>query len=132
MIRSFEDTTMRRSAPGIRIAEGIHPSPIALALILCGAIAASGQAIPGRGGGGPDAGGPFPRLPGAVTKAPDWIGTDAPFDVSRFFAPVPGDRNAAPLYLDALFEFGAEMAVCFPEGPERDRRRQAAADRMRR
>ena len=44
----------------------------------------------------------------------------------------PRDRNAAPLYLDALFEFGSEIAECFPEGPERQRRRQAAIDRMRR
>jgi hypothetical protein len=101
-------------------------------MILCGTIAAPGQAIPGLSGGKTDAGGAYPRLPGAVTKAPDWIGTDAPFEVSRFFAPVPRDRNAAPLYLDALFEFESDMAVCFPEGPERDRRRQAAADRMRR
>ncbi len=80
----------------------------------------------------PEAGGPYPRLPGAVTKAPDWLGTDAPFDVARFFAAPPRDRNAAPLYLDALFEFGSNVAVCFPEGPERDRRRQAAEDRTKR
>jgi hypothetical protein len=91
-----------------------------------------GQAISGRGGGKTDATGPYPRLPAALRKAPDWIGSDAPYDVTRFFAPVLHDRNAAPLYLDALFEFGSEMAVCFPEGPERDRRRQAAEDRMRR
>jgi hypothetical protein len=80
----------------------------------------------------PDAGGPYPRLPGAVVKAPGWIGTDAPFDVARFFAAVSRDHNASPLYLDAFFEFGSDVAVCFPEGPERDRRSQAAEDRMRR
>src|SRR5262249_21778915 len=42
------------------------------------------------------------------------------------------DQNAAPLYLDALFEFGVEMAVCFPEGPERDRRRQVVQYRLKR
>jgi hypothetical protein len=48
------------------------------------------------------------------------------------FAAPPRDRNAAPLYLDALFEFEAGMAVCFPEGPERDRRLRAADDRSER
>ncbi len=74
----------------------------------------------------------YPRLPGAVTKAPDWIETDAPFDVARFFVAVPRDQNAAPLYLDALFEFGSEVAACFPEGAERERRRLAAESRMSR
>ena len=91
-----------------------------------------GQDGPRPGGERPDPGGPYPRLPGAVTKAPDWIGDDAPFDVKKYFAAVPRDRNAAPLYLDALFEFSSEVAVCFPEGPERERRRQAADDRMKR
>jgi hypothetical protein len=67
-----------------------------------------------------------------MTKAPDWSGPDAPFEMAKFFAAVPRDRNAAPLYLDAFFEFSPDVAVCFPEGPERDRRRQAADDRMRR
>jgi len=101
-------------------------------LALLGAIAVLGQDIPRRGSMQPDADGPCPRLPGAVANAPDWIGTDAPFDVARFFASVPRDRNAAPPYLDALFEFGSNVAVCFPEGPERDRRSQAAEDRIRR
>src|SRR5207245_2423731 len=30
------------------------------------------------------------------------------------------------------FEFGSDVAVCFPEGPERDRRSRAAENRMRR
>ena len=62
-------------------------------------------------------GGPYPRLPGAVTKAPVWIGNEAPFDIARFFAAPPRDRNAAPLYLDALFEFGSELESCYPAGP---------------
>jgi hypothetical protein len=52
--------------------------------------------------------------------------------VAKFFAAPSRGRNAAPLYLDALFEFGAEMAACYPEGPERERRRQAALDRSKR
>ena len=72
-----------------------------------------------------------PSLPGAVTRPPDWIGDTAPFDVNAFFAAPPPEENAAPLYLDALFEFGKEVAICFPEGPERDRRTQAAQERMK-
>ncbi len=75
--------------------------------------------------------GPYPRLPGAASKAPSWLGSEAPFDVAKFFAAPPRDRNAAPLYLDALFEFSDELAPCFPEGPERERRRQVAKDRSK-
>jgi hypothetical protein len=91
-------------------------------------IAVLGQDIPRRGSDRPDAGRPYPRLPGAVTEAPDWIGTDAPFDIAALFAAPPRDRNAAPLYLDAFFEFEAGIAACFPEGPDRDRRLRAAED----
>ncbi len=75
--------------------------------------------------------GTYPRLPGAVNKAPAEVGADAPFDVDAFFKAVPREKNAAPLYLDALFEFAADVEVCFPAGPERDRRRQAAHDRAK-
>jgi hypothetical protein len=64
-----------------------------------------------------------PHLPGAVTKAPPWIG-QAPFDVAKFFVLPPSSQNAAPLYLDAFFEFGEEMAVCFP--PDQRGRAKAA------
>ncbi|QEH36232.1 hypothetical protein OJF2_47920 [Aquisphaera giovannonii] len=73
-----------------------------------------------------------PRLPGAVTRPPEWLGPEAPFDVAAYFKAPPDDQNAAPLYLDALFEFGPEMAVCFPEGPVRARRERTAKERMRR
>ena len=76
--------------------------------------------------------GPYPALPGATTKPPAWIGNVALFDVVKFFAAPPRDRNAAPLYLDALFEFDGGMESCFPEGPRRDRRRQDAEGRSRR
>ncbi len=87
--------------------------------VLC-AIAVSAQER-GRESERSQAAGPYPRLPGAVTTAPEGIGKDAPFDVAKFFTTVPRGRNAAPLYLDALFEFGAEMGACFPEGPEQAR-----------
>src|SRR5262249_35035436 len=128
----LEDSAMRRSALAYRITKRSYPGPLGMALTLLWAIAVLGQDTPGRGNVLPDAEAPYPRLPGAVTKAPDWIGTDAPFDVAGFFAAGPRDQNAAPLYLDALFEFGVEMAVCFPECPERDRRRQAAEERSNR
>ncbi len=123
---------MRRSALGRRIVKWSYSCAFAASLALLGAIAVLGQDDPRRSRMQPDADGPYPRLPGAVVNAPDWIGTDVPFDVARFFASVPRDRNAAPLYLDALFEFGTNVAACFPEGPERDRRSQAAEDRTRR
>ena len=74
----------------------------------------------------------YARLPGAVTKAPDWIGADAPFDVGRFFDAVPPDRNAAPCYLDAFLEFGSDVAACFPEGPERSQTKPEADSRTKR
>jgi len=57
---------------------------------------------------------------------------NAPFDIKKLFPTLPPGQNAAPLYLDALFEFGQEMAVCFPPGPDTERRRQASAERSRR
>ena len=55
-----------------------------------------------------------------------------PFDVAKFFSAPPRAANAAPIYLDAFFEFSDELAVCFPEGAHRDRRRQAAEYRSQR
>ncbi len=72
---------------------------------------------------------PEPRLPGAVARPPDGIGPGAPFDVTAFFASPPPDLNAAPLYIDALFEFGPELAVCFPEDAETARRKALAERR---
>ena len=80
----------------------------------------------------PEPAGPaLPSLPGAVTQPPDWIGNTAPFDVRAFFSAPPPEKNAAPRYLDALFEFSSEMAICFPEGPERQQRTQAAQERLK-
>jgi len=67
-----------------------------------------------------------PQLPGAVTKAPSWI-REAPFDVAKFFELPPPSQNAAPLYLDAFFEFGEEMADCFTPD-QRGRLRSAKAN----
>jgi RNA polymerase sigma factor (sigma-70 family) len=75
---------------------------------------------------------PSPSLPGAMTQPPTWLVKDAPFDVAAFFAPPPPDENAAPRYLEALFEFGSGVAVCFPEGPEREGRTRATDERSKR
>ncbi len=74
---------------------------------------------------------PEPRLPGAATRPPDGIGPGAPFDVAAFFAAPPPELNAAPLYLDALFAFGPELAVCFPKDAETDRGSRLAERRSR-
>jgi hypothetical protein len=87
---------------------------------------------PARGSRGSASSSPYPRLPGAVSTAPEGLEMNAPFDIKRFFRTLPPSQNAAPLYLDALFEFGQEMAVCFPPGPDTERRRQAADGRSRR
>ena len=123
---------MRWPAFGCRQANRRRTGTYAAWLTLSWVALGLGQGFRLGHGEPPDGVGPFPRLPGAVTKAPDWIGTEAPFDVARFFDAPPRERNVAPLYLDALFEFDPGMAICFPEGPERERRRQAAEDRVRR
>ncbi len=72
---------------------------------------------------------PSPSLPGAMTRPPDWLVKNAPFDVAAFLAAPPPEDNAAPRYLDALFEFNSEVAVCFPEGPDRESRKRAVNER---
>jgi RNA polymerase sigma factor (sigma-70 family) len=87
--------------------------------------------VPQKAQNGP-ASPPSPSLPGAVAQPPDWLVKDAPFDVAAFFAAPPPDENAAPRYLDAFFEFNSDVAVCFPEGPDRESRKQAVDERSRR
>jgi hypothetical protein len=99
-----------------------------ITLVLLWAITACAQSTGSRG----KSQGAIPRLPGAVSKALDWSLSDAPFDVARHFQGVPQEQNAAPLYLDALYEFGAELEVCFPEGAARSRRSEAARARSKR
>lgn len=57
---------------------------------------------------------PEPVLPGAVLEAPEWLDTAGPFNPHDLFVMPEPERNAAPLYLDALFGFSSELAVCFP------------------
>lgn len=58
---------------------------------------------------------PEPVLPGAVTSVPEWLDTAGPFNPHDLFASLEPERNAAPLYLDALIGFSPELAVCYPE-----------------
>jgi hypothetical protein len=74
----------------------------------------------------------YPSFPGAVTKAPPWLGKALPFDMASFFVEIPSRQNAAPPYLDALFEFGTDMAICFPTGPEMSARYTVARARSQR
>jgi hypothetical protein len=68
----------------------------------------------------------YPSLPGDAHTVPDWISNDAPFDVASAFAAVPSEENAAPFYLDALYDFAPkEMAACI--SPEERRLRGRAA-----
>jgi hypothetical protein len=71
----------------------------------------------------------FPSFPDAITQPPRWLEKDVPFDLAAFFASPPPKENAAPLYLEALFEFDSGMAVCFREGADRESRKLAAMAR---
>jgi hypothetical protein len=114
----------RRLPIAIRIASAARGA----LLVLFSTLAASGQTPAGRGSDPVT----YPKLPGAVTKVPQEISSKLPFDFARFFDAPPPDANAAPLYLDAFFEFDSTIEACFPEGPDRVRRRDAALERTKR
>jgi RNA polymerase sigma factor (sigma-70 family) len=73
-----------------------------------------------------------PSLPSAVSQPPPWLEENAIFDLAVFFAAPPNEENAAPRYLEALFEFGPEVEVCFPEGADRESRKQSVERRLAR
>lgn len=81
---------------------------------------------------GQDASGPYPRFKDGVAMPPPEAVAGAPFDVVKAFAAPTFDQNAAPLYLDALYEFGIEMRSCYPEGIENEARFQAISARGKR
>jgi hypothetical protein len=76
----------------------------------------------------------YPSVPGAVAQPPAWLVADKeiPFDLKAFFALPRAEQNAAPLYLDALFEFSPDVRDCFPKGSATDARAQKASDRSQR
>ena len=61
--------------------------------------------------------GPYPALPGATTKPPGRIGTVALFDVVKFFAAPPRDRNAAPCTWTRSSNSTAGWIPASPQGP---------------
>jgi len=63
-------------------------------------------------------------------KVPERLGSTS-FSIERFLTSPSPNRNAAPLYLDAFFEFGDEMAQCYPDESDHDCRRQATLDRSK-
>lgn len=72
----------------------------------------------------------FPKFNDGVAQPPKEVVKGAPFDVKALFDAPPFDQNAAPLYLDAFFEFTPDLSSCFPEGPKIEPRRKAASERM--
>jgi hypothetical protein len=76
--------------------------------------------------------GPYPKFQDGVGRLSPALTEGAPPGLIPRFDIPPPERDAAPLYLDALFEFGGEMAACFPEGPWRERRKTLAEDRWAR
>ena len=72
-----------------------------------------------------DARGPYPRFKDGVAFPPPETVSGAPFDVAKLFDAPSLAQNAAPLYLDALWEFSSELMSCFPQGPESDARQHA-------
>jgi hypothetical protein len=71
----------------------------------------------------------YPRLSDAVHRLPDWLARECPFDTNEFSPEIPWNENAAPLYLEALAEFGAEVAACFPPD-QRERITKRGRERM--
>lgn len=54
-----------------------------------------------------------PAIPRGLSEPPGWLVETAPFDVVKHFELPPAEENAAPLYLDALYEFNSAMEGCF-------------------
>lgn len=75
----------------------------------------------------------YPSFPDAISAPPPWLLADegVPFDIKSQFEMPVREENAAPLYLDAFYEFNTEFEICFTE-LERARRTQTIADRMKR
>jgi hypothetical protein len=58
-------------------------------------------------------------FPDAMNSPPSWNDANTPFDLAAFLKAPPPEENAAPLYLDALYEFApAEMvSILYPKVP---------------
>ena len=76
----------------------------------------------------------YPSFPDAATEPPAWNDAKPPFDLAEFLKAPPDEENAAPLYLDALFEFGSELSICYclsGEDPQGETIRRVEAARQR-
>jgi tRNA A-37 threonylcarbamoyl transferase component Bud32 len=62
-----------------------------------------------------------PRFPRGIVTTPVWIGNELPFSSEQYFNFPRQEDNAEPKYLDALFEFGEEVEICFPESRQQPR-----------
>lgn len=75
----------------------------------------------------------LPRFKEGIATPPAEAVAGAPFDAARLFEAPPLDQNAAPRVLEALLEFGPELAeTCLPEGPERTAAVQRLSERKQR
>jgi hypothetical protein len=62
-------------------------------------------------------------FPDALTELPSWNDANTPFDLAAFLQVPPAEKNAAPIYLEALIEIGKnEMDCFFPEMPEQEKK----------
>jgi hypothetical protein len=64
-------------------------------------------------------------FPDAMTEPPAWNDANTPFDMAAFLKGPPPEENAAPLYLEALYEFApTEMeAILYPNLPFEEKKR---------
>ncbi|OHB66210.1 MAG: hypothetical protein A2V70_12275 [Planctomycetes bacterium RBG_13_63_9] len=73
----------------------------------------------------------YPSFPDAMTEPPPWNDAKPLFDLAEFLKAPPDEENAAPLYLDALFEFSCDVAILFPEVSREEQERQYAIYKQR-
>ena len=76
-------------------------------------------------------GGFVPLNPYAMVNWPKPVLENAAFDILKFVEPPPANENAAPFYLDALFEFSPELEPCFVGAPNLSDRLKAIKERVK-
>ena len=76
-------------------------------------------------------GGFVPLNPYAMVNWPKPVLENAAFDILKFVEPPPANENAAPFYLDALFEFSPELEPCFVGAPTLTERLNAVKERVK-
>lgn len=73
-------------------------------------------------------------FPDAMTYPPSWNDADAPFDVAAFLKAPPPEENAAPRYLEALYEFqpGDMVDLLYPDLTLEEKKQRWESYRARR